>query len=297
MSYSTKLSDFEIIDFKTVYNTNKTLKIENLKNNQFNNAIYTLTQNGFLIVFTEENSHNQNFTLLNLFNNSIISFFKKRYYRDSQKSIETAFSYANKKLFYSSKHNFQFAGRNLNSLIVLIKDKKVFFGSIGKTNLFIKTVNGVERLTPKQEDFENYQFTEIRALKSSDLEQELIINTNNSPFYPFRGDVLLIASSEYSNKTDDIIIQSFESEERIEKNAFKLFTYFSENQEISKPDFVIVKLDFKGGNYSNRGTIGFYYENLLQKILDTITSVPVLIFLAVFVIFLFVIAFKKNLIF
>jgi len=268
-----------------------------LTNNQFNNTIHTTTQNGLLIIHTEENSSKQNYSLIKLFNESIISFFKKKHYQDSQQSIEAAFNYANKKMFYSSKHNQQFAGRKLNSLIVLIKDKKMFFGSVGKANLFIKNVRGVERLTPRNEDFEIYDLTEIKSLKSSDLEQKLSINTQNSPYYPYKEDILLITSPDYSKNNDDFLIKSLEKEENIENSATNIFKYYADNSNISKPDFAILRLNFKGGNASRESGLGFYYENILQKVIDFLTSTPFLIILALAIIALFVFALKNNLIF
>lgn len=293
MSNSKKILDFEICDFQTVYSANKQIKIEDICNNQLDNITYDTTPNGLLVVFSEESSSRQNISLLKIFNQTILAFFKKQYYVNAQQGIEAAFNYANKKIFYSSKHNFRLAGRKINCLIVLIRDKKIFYGSVGSCNLFIKNSMSIERLTPKQENFQNYQFIEIKSLKTSDLEQKLEINTNNSPYFPFKGDIVIITSPSYTQNSDDIINEIFSENIEIEKACFSLLEHYSENKEIENPNFVLVKLNFKGGNYSNKGTFGFYYENFFQKIINAITSVPVLILLAVLVIALFIFVFKQ----
>lgn len=297
MSNSKKILDFEIIDFETILKANKTIDVQELGDNHFCNIIYNSTPNGLLIVYSEEVASKQNITLLKLFNESVYAFFKKHYYINAQESIDAAFNYTTKKLYYNSNQNLRLAGRKINSLIVLIRDKKIYFGSVGSANLFIKTLNGIERLTPKNEDFENYQFTEIKALKTSDLEQNLKVNIDNSPFFSYKGDILLITSTEYTKYNDENILNIIKEETDIEKSAKRFLQLYSEKQDFEKPNFMLVKLDFKGGNYSNRGTFGFYYENFFQLILNAITSVPALIIMAALVITLFVFAIKHNLIF
>ncbi len=287
MSYLIKYNNFELIDIP------KAIKASPLFDGNFRNyktlehGIYKDTQNGFVIVSTEVEKKHKNKQAVELIKNSIISFFSKRTHRRPLIAVKEAILYANRQLYLEATQNKNLMGEKISCLVVLIREKQVFYAYTGTNNLFFKEFGDLRRITPGKSRTEEDDLSETSYINSSELNPNLKVTVCKHPFNPSSDDYLFVCSDTYAERSDDYIKSVVNKDKDMQEMAIELAKYaLSENNIKTRLTFLLLKFNMKGGKYTNSGSFEHLYGNFIGKIIATIISPPVLITLTVIILIL-----------
>jgi len=292
MAYIKNYEQFELIDLEG--SLDATTSLDNNANllGTTRSVVHKNTQNGFVIVSTEDHSESPNNHAIKIIQDSIFSFFDKKTHKTPLNAIKQAIIFANKALFFYASHNQMLKGKRLSCLVVLIREKQILYGYVGKNNLFIQKKENLKRVTAGLAQTEESDLHETIYINSSVFEPNMKIRVCDRPVLPATNDLLLVCSSSFVSITDDVVLDLFNNETNLQNIGIKLAGIASSYYKKQNATFNIVRFKLKGGTYTIAGTLEYLYGNLISKIVAIITSTPVLIVLAalvVIIMFLYVI--------
>ncbi len=295
MSYLIDYKDFKLIDIPEAIKASPSFD-NNLKNYRtLEHGIYKETRNGFVIVATEVEKKHNNKQAVQLVKNSIINFFSKQTHPRPKDAVKEAILYANRQLHLEATQNENLMGEKISCLVVLIREKQVFYAYTGTNNLFIKTDGILNRITPGKSRTEDDDLSETSYLNSSELNPNLKITVCKQPYIPSTDDYLFVCSDAYAEVSDDYIKSVVTKEKNMQEMAIELAKYALKEANIkTRLTFLLLKFDLKGGKHTLSGSFEYLYANFIGKIIATIISTPVLIFLGI-VILVILLFFIKSL--
>jgi len=289
MSYTKKFYNFELIDIPSTLKAVPSFAGFKSTNNFLENGLYKETQNGFVIVTARIENEQISQAAVNIVINSVISYFSKRTSKRPLEALQEAILFANKQLYIEATQNSNLIGKKLSCMVVLIREKRIFYAYVGTNNLFIKERNKIIRLTPGKSRLEGDDYSETSYINSSEYKNSLKIFVCKEPVIPETDDLVFICSDDFVRESDDFIKQNLASPEKIETISTKLVKYaFAEENKKSELTFLLLRFDIQGGKYTLAGSFEYLYANLISKIIAFITSVPALIILAVIIIILLI---------
>lgn len=287
MSYILKYDNFELIDIPEAIKASPSIKGDLDLYHSLEHGIYRETQNGFVIISTEIENDNKNKHAIEIVRDSIISFFSKKTHKRPLTAVKEAILYANKELYLQATQNKFLKGIRLSCLVVLIREKQLFWAYAGTSNFFIKTSEDIQRITPGKSRTASEDLSETNHIISSELNPHLEISVCQQPYNPKTDDYLFICSDEYVRENDDLVKEYLMKEQDLQKVAIDFAKYaLAERNLKSRLTFLLLRFDIKGGQYTLAGTFEYIYGNFLGKLIAYITSTPVLIALALIVLFL-----------
>lgn len=243
------------------------------------------TQNGFLAIAAQETTEEHNKHALDVVKDSILTFFRKRTQQQPMLAIREAIVYANKQLYYAATHNPNLLGQRINCVIVLFREKQLFYSYIGDNNLFLKNERGIKRLTPGKSLTEEDELSEVDLINSSIYDMGMNVSIIDKPYSVKTGDQLLLCSDAFVKASDDFVQDVFGSERDIQEKGIEMLQ-FSDDKDVQKTSYSFLLVHFKliGGEYTDTGSMEYMYGNFIGKIVDFVTSTLFLVILAVFII-------------
>jgi len=295
MSYLIKHDNFELIDIPEAIKASPFFD-GNFKNYKtLEHGIYKDTQNGFVIVSTEVEKKHKNKQAVKLIKDSVISFFSKRTHKIPLSAVKEAILYANRQLYLEGTQNENLTGEKISCLVVLIREKQVYYAFTGTNNLFFKEFGEFKRMTPGKSRTEGDDLSETSYINSSVLNPNLKITVCKQPFVPNTDDYIFVCSDSYAERSDDYIKSVVNTDKNIQEMAIDLAKYALEENNIkTRLTFLLLRFDLKGGRHTRSGSFEYLYGNFIGKILATMISPPVLITLAA-IIFIMLLFFVKQL--
>ncbi|MBI9068300.1 MAG: LysM peptidoglycan-binding domain-containing protein [Salinivirgaceae bacterium] len=103
---------------------------------------------------------------------SIKKYFYNKSYKDIQKALTNAVSYANYSLFEQSKKDSKYAGIGSTLAILIYREGKVYYAYAGDSRIYLYKKNSLQVLTRDHvEDVENFKDSEVAILigKAKDI--------------------------------------------------------------------------------------------------------------------------------
>lgn len=287
MSYIIEYDNFEIIDIPEAIRASAAIDNQQNLYHSLDHGFYRDTQNGFVIISTQIENAEQNKQAINIVQESIISFFSKKTHKRPHLAVHEALLYANRELYMSATQNEKLKGLKLSCLVILIREKLVYYAYAGKANFFIKSEEKLSRITPGKIQNENDILEEAGYINSSEINPDLEIVVCKQPYLPKTNDYIFICSDEYVKESDRYVKEVIDKNPNLQKTAVE-FAQYSLNQHNLKArlTFLLLRFNIKGGKHTLAGSFEYQYGNFIGKTIAFITSLPVLVTLALSVIFL-----------
>ncbi len=288
MSHTLKLYDFEILDIERTIKGSPDIQVLSDDIKEYSSLAYKKTLNGFLIVYTEENKIISGSNVIKITTDSLINFFSKQFYIDTYDALNESLKYANKQLFYYTKRNDLFRNKKLNCLVLLIREKQIYYAYVGITSLYIKSKEGTWRVTPDivKTDTENYKESRS-SLNSIDITDKIPVVICENPILPSRGDMLCVVSnSAAKGKGNKNIIDIIDEKSTINDKGVKIVKLLKSMEEKPNVAFILVNFLLTGGKYSEFNSFNFRFGYIIRRIINLITSTAALLILLGIVILL-----------
>lgn len=284
MSYIIKYENFELIDIPEAIKASPSIDVNLDLFHSLEHGIYRETQNGFVIISTEVENGSQNKHAIEIVRDSIISFFSKKTHKKPLVAVKESLIYANKELYLQASQNKFLKGTKLSCLIVLIREKQLFYAYAGTSNFFIKKGDELQRITPGKSKTEDDTLSETNYINSSDLNPHLEVSVCQQAYNPASDDYVFICSDEYVKESDAYVNEVMMKNTNIQKIAIDFAKYaLTERNLKSRLTYLLLRFDIKGGQHTLAGSFEYLYGNFFGKLIATITSTSVLIGLAIFV--------------
>lgn len=295
MSYLIKYDNFELIDIPEAIKASPAFDADFRNYETLEHGIFKNTQNGFVIVSTEVEKKHKNKQAIELIKKSIISFFEKRTHKKPKEAVEKSILHANRELYLEATQNKNLMSEKISCLVVLIREKQVYYAYTGTNNLFFKINGELIRITSGKSRTEDDDLSETSYINSSQLNTNLKVGVCKEAFTPSTDDYIFVCSDAFVERSDDYVKSVLNNDKDIQKKAIQFAKYALKEEEISTQlAFLLLRFNLKGGRQTKSGSFEYLYGNLIGKIIATIISTPVLITLAVIVI-IFLIFFANAL--
>lgn len=284
MSHIKEYKQFKLFDIDCALDASPDMDKEALNSNNLNCIVNKQTQNGFVIVSAQDHSDEQSKHAIKIIQNAIFSFFEKKTHKIPFIAIKQSILFANKKLYYHANQNELLKGKILSCLVILIHEKQIYYAYVGKNNLFLKQDDKLVRLTPGISQDENQELHETTYINSSIIDQNLNIRSIDKPILPDQNDKIVVCTNNYVNTSDDVVLEIINNKSGIQQEGIELTKWANENSEVELSAYNIIEFDLQGGRYTISGSLDYMYGNFINRVVDFITSTPVLIVLTIIIV-------------